>query len=111
MAGSNATKVRAKRKQARKTKHQHTLSMIVVTTVAMMIILVVGVGAKGLQEKKELLEAESQSIEEQIAKEEDRALEIEEYGKEVQTKKFYEDFARDKLGLIYPNEKVFKKQD
>ena len=111
MARSDARRVRVKRKKGYKTKRTHALSMVVVTGVVMMMLLIVGIGAAGLQEKKELLQAESQAIESQIAKEEERALEIEEYGKEVQTKKFYEEYARDKLKLIYPNETIFKKQD
>lgn len=111
MAGSDARRARVKRKNGYKTKRTHTASMIVVTGVVMMMVLIVGVGAAGLQEKKELLQAESEAIESQIAKEEDRALEIEEYGKEVQTKKFYEQIAKEKLGLVHEDEILFKKED
>ncbi len=111
MAGSAARRKRARNSKGRGTKRTHTLSMIVVTGVVMMMLVVVGMGAAGLQEKKELLEAKSREIEDQIAQEEIRAQEIEEYGKEVQTKKFFEEYARDKLGLIYPGETIFKKQD
>ena len=111
MAGSDARRVRARRKKGRKTKQTHALSMIVVTGVVLMMMVIVGVGAAGLQEKKEILQAESEEIEAQIAKEEDRALEIEEYGKEVQTKKYYEQVAKEKLGLVHEDEILFKKQD
>lgn len=111
MARGNAANIRAKRNKAYKTKRTHAFSMIVVTAVAMMIVLIVGVGAAGLQEKKELLEAESIAIEEQIAQEEDRASEIEEYAKEVQTKRYYEKIAKEKLGLVHEDEILFKKED
>ncbi len=111
MAGSDARRVRVKRKKGYKTKRTHTLSMIVVTGVVFMMVVIVGVGAAGLQEKKELLQAESEAVESQIAKEEERALEIEEYGKEVQTKKYYEKVAKEKLGLVHEDEILFKKED
>ncbi len=111
MKENTARKHRATRNRGRRTKRTHAMSMVVVTSIVVMMLVIVGVGAAGLQEKKELLQAESQAIEAQIAKEESRTKEIEEYGKEVQTKKFYEEYARDKLGLIYPSETIFKKQD
>lgn len=111
MAGSAARKKRARNSRGRGTKRTHTISMIVVTGVVAMMLLVVGVGAAGLKEKKELLQAESQALEEQIAKEESRTLDIEEYGKEVQTMKYYEQVAKEKLGLVHEDEILFKKQD
>lgn len=111
MAGSEARRRRARNSRGRGTKRTHTLSMIVVTGVVAMMLVVVGVGAAGLKEKKALLESESLALEEQIAKEENRTLEIEEYGKEVQTKKYYEQVAKEKLGLVHEDEILFKKQD
>ena len=45
---------------------------------------------------------------EQIAAEEQRALEIEEFEKYTHTKKYVEEVARDKLGLVYEGEILFK---
>ena len=46
-----------------------------------------------------------------IAEEEKKAEEIEEYGKYVQTKKYAEEVAKDKLGLVYEDEIIFKAED
>ena len=48
------------------------------------------------------------ALDAQIEKEQNRTLEIEELGKEVQTKGYIEDIAREKLGLVYEGEILFK---
>ena len=40
-----------------------------------------------------------------------RSLEIEEYEKYTQTKKYIEEVARDKLGLVYEGEILFKDEN
>ena len=49
--------------------------------------------------------------EELIAAEEERALEIEEFEKYTQTKMYIEEVARDKLGLVYEGEILFKDEN
>ena len=56
-----------------------------------------------VMEELELLEA-------QIEAEKQRELEIQEYGKEVQTKGYIENVAREKLGLVYEDEILFKQE-
>lgn len=51
-----------------------------------------------------------EQLESQIEAESARAEELEEYGKYVNTKQFVEEIARDKLGLIYPDEIIFKEE-
>ena len=48
---------------------------------------------------------------EQIVAEEERAKEIEEFEKYTQTKKYVEEVARDKLGLVYEGEILFKDEN
>ncbi|MGN0370122.1 MAG: septum formation initiator family protein [Butyrivibrio sp.] len=58
--------------------------------------------------------ADSDRIEElqrEIESEQARAEELEEYSKYTNTKQFVEDMARKKLGLIYPDELIFKPED
>ena len=40
--------------------------------------------------------------------EKDRTQDIEEQRKYMQTKKYVEEVAREKLGLVYPNETIYK---
>ena len=50
-------------------------------------------------------------LEMQIEDEKKKAEEIEEYSKYVQTKKYAEEVAKDKLGLVYEDEIIFKAED
>ena len=44
------------------------------------------------------------NLEEQLAEEEERTTELEELEKYTKTKKYMEEVARQKLGLVYPDE-------
>ena len=50
------------------------------------------------------------ALEEQIAAEEKRAQEIEEFRKYTKTKKYAEEVAKDKLGLVHEGEIIFKEK-
>ena len=55
--------------------------------------------------------AGNKELQEQIKEEEKRAEDIAEYEKYTQTKKYIEDVAKDKLGLVYEGEIVFKDEN
>lgn len=98
----------AKRKVAYRKRNQNRLSMFLVTFVVLMIVMVVAVRSVELQDKIDAKAAEAQAVDDKISAEEERALEIEELKKEVQTKGYIEDVAREKLGLVYEDEILFK---
>lgn len=62
--------------------------------------------AKNIECEKRLEELEKKK-----KKEEQRAEEIDDYEAYVQTKKFIEEEARSKLGLVYPDEIIFEAED
>ena len=92
----------------RRRKPQNRMSMMRVSLVVLILAGVVAVKSAQLQQKKEIYEARQKELEAQIADEELRAEEIEEYRKYTQTKKYVEEVAKDKLGLVYEDEIVFK---
>ena len=92
----------------RRRKPQNRMSMMLVSLVVLILAGVVAVKSAQLQQKKEIYEARQKELEAQIADEELRAEEIEEYRKYTQTKKYVEEVAKDKLGLVYEDEIVFK---
>lgn len=98
----------AGRRIAYRKRRQNRLSMFLVSLVVVMLMVVVAVRSMGLQQKIDEKTAELNRLEEQMAAEEQRAREIEEYGKEVKTKGFIENMAREKLGLVYEDEILFK---
>ena len=56
-------------------------------------------------------EARIEELQTQMDKEKQRSAEIDEFVKETQTRKYIEDIARQKLGLVYPGEIVFRNED
>lgn len=51
-----------------------------------------------------------EQLKKEIEQEKERGRQLAEYEKYVNTKQFVEEIAREKLGLIYPDEKVFKSE-
>lgn len=96
------------RKAAYRKKRQNRTGMLLVTMVVMMMLVVVTVKGMELQDKKEAYALKEAALLQEIAAEEARAEEIEEYGKYTQTKKYVEDIAKDRLGLVYEGEIIFK---
>ena len=99
----------AKRRVAYRKRHQNRFSMFLVSLVVILIMIAVAVQSVTLQEKIDGKTRELAQLESQIADEEKRTEEIEEFAKEVKTKGYIERVARDKLGLIYEGEILFKK--
>lgn len=101
----------ARRKVAYRKRNQNKLSMFLVTIVVLMIMVVVAVRSVEINQKLDEAAVEIESLNAQIAVEDERAEEIAEYEKYTQTKKYVEEVAKDKLGLVYEGEILFKKED
>lgn len=95
-------------KAAYRKRRQNRLAMLLVTTVVLMMMLVVTVKSVELREKRAAYRAREEALLQEIELEEARSAEIEEYGKYTQTKKFVEEVAKEKLGLVYDGEIIFK---
>lgn len=103
-------KTRVGRRVVYRKKNQNRFSMFLVSLVVVMIMLVVAVKSIDLQQKIDAKVSEQQELEAQIEAERERARKLEELGKEVQTKGYIEDIAREKLGLVYEDEILFKEK-
>ena len=81
--------------------------------VTIVIIGCIVLGAKTVQLKKQSLDlSEKQtSLEKQKESEEERRKELEDLEKYMNTKKFMEEVAKDKLGLVYPDEILIQPSD
>ena len=86
------------------------MGMLLVTTVVLMMLLVVTVKSVELRERRSTYMAREEALLQEIEAEKARTTEIEEYGKYTQTKKFVEEVAKEKLGLVYEGEIIFKDQ-
>lgn len=96
------------RKVAYRKKRQNKAGMLLVTAVVLMMLTVVTVKSIELKQKRDEYALREQQLMEEIAEEEARSDRIAEYEKYTQTKKYVEEIAKDKLGLVYEGEIIFK---
>ncbi len=102
--------VTGRRRTIYRKKHQNKFSMFLVTLVVIMILVVVAFKSIQLQTIIDSKQNEIDKLNESISYEMNRKEEIEDYKKYVQTDAFVEKVARSKLGLVYENEIVFKRE-
>lgn len=94
----------------RKNFRKH-LGSIAITGVVVLMLIFVSVASLKLRAQNETKQERIKQLESQIEAEEQKAEEIDEYSKYVQTKKYAEEVAKDKLGLVYEDEIIFKAED
>ena len=70
-----------------------------------------GVLAHALAGREVTVLRRAEELERQIDEEEMRTEEIEEMRRYMQTDRYVEEVARDKLGLVYPDEVIFKPEE
>ena len=87
---------------------KHRFSIIVISCVIVMLAGVLAVGSMSLKKKNERYKQQETKLEEQILEEQERTEEIKELEEYVGTDKYVEDVAKEKLGLVYPNEILFE---
>ena len=95
-------------KSRKKRRLQHRISVISISCVVLMLMMILGVGSISLHEKNRNYKAQEAQLQEQIAAEVARAEEIAELEAYVGSDQYVEDVAKEKLGLINPNEIIFK---
>lgn len=100
-----------KREREQRRKRQKR-SAILGMVFAMLVVVGLGVllwnGKKNIEAKNVEYEKQIKELQEQVDEEKQRTEELNEYKKYVQMKKFAEEIAKDKFGLIYPDEIIFK---
>ena len=85
--------------------------MLLVTMVVLVMMLVVAVNNHRLNTKLSAYRERQQILQEQIDYEKQRAEQIAEFEKYTKTKKYIEEVAREKLGLVYEDEIIIQTQD
>jgi cell division protein FtsB len=92
-------------------KKQNRLAMMSITIVVAMLLAVISINSLQLKEKQSDCIAKEVSLGAQIEEQNDRAEELEELKKYTKTKKYAEEVAKDKLGLVYDDEIIFKQEE
>ena len=91
-----------------RTREQNRLSMGLAAVVVGILIVVILVACAGLLSRLHSNKERITELNSEIVKEEQRTEEIEEYKEYTQTKEYIEEVAREKLGLVYEGEVIFK---
>lgn len=89
---------------------QNRLSMFLAGLVVVILLIAVAVNAISLNRKLHENRARARVLQQEIRTEEQRAADIEEYRRYTETDAYIEEIAREKLGLIYDGETVFKEE-
>ncbi len=84
------------------------ISLYLVVFVVVLLMVVVSVRTYGFRKQLDEKRAYITELQTNIAAEEARAEEIEEYKKYTQTRGYIEKIAKEKLGLVYDGEIVFR---
>lgn len=98
----------SRRISIRSKRRQNKLAMSLVTVAVFMLLVVVSIRSIELKQKQQEYMKKQAQLEEQIAAEEQRALDLVELRKYTQTKAYVEEVAKEKLGLVHSDEIVFK---
>lgn len=82
--------------------------MFLIGTVVIVLMVIMFVKGKRLEGKNDAYASQIQTLREQMTEEEDRAEQIKQYKAYTKTDAYTEKAAREKFGLVYPDEVVFK---
>ena len=97
----------ARRVAFRKTR-QNRLGMSLVTFVVLILLAVFLFKGHELKEKRQEYEQKEAALQAQIEEEHERTRKLTDYEKYTKTDKFVEEIAKEKLGLLYENEILFR---
>ncbi len=101
--------VRSKTRRAyRRKQHLGAWSIILIV---LAVFSVSSIGSIQLKQKNFAYQEKEAALMEAIAQEERRAEEIAEFEAYTKTKKYVEDVAKEKLGLVYEDEIIFKSKE
>ena len=95
-----------KKKKVGKTENK--LAIITVTVAVVSMALILGVRVSSIKQELARREAYNENIVKDLAEEESRADALEEKRKYVQTDSYIIEMAREKLGLVFPDEIAIK---
>lgn len=103
-AGAQRTRIRRKRKQNRS-------AVLCISLIAMMLLGVMSVQNLSLYNRKQSYQTREEELQNQLESEEQRQIEMEKYKEYVTSEEYIEQTAKSKLGLVYPNEIIFKEKE
>ena len=95
-------------RKKKKDNLNNRMALVGVTMVVLSLAAAVHIKGIDLKEKDKSYSIREENLEAQVAKEEERAKQLEEYRVYAQTKPYIEKVAKEKLGLVNRNEILLK---
>ena len=102
------TEQRRPKRRQKKRMQRHKRSVLAVSAVVLLLFVVISANSVSLKAKEEHYRTQEMELEEQIEEEKARSAEIDQLQDYVGTDEYIEEVAKDKLGLVNPNEIIFK---
>ena len=99
------------RKKRKKGFGFYRKSAVLISVILVLVTAAIGISAVSLQMKNKAYKQQEAELEKQIDAEKKRAEEVDEFKEYVSTDEYEKEIAEDKLGLVDPNEIVFKAVD
>ena len=93
---------------ARQRAREHRFSVLIILCVIVVLALMLSIASISLHKKNQKYKAQEAELMQQLEEEKLRSEEIDELEEYVGTDEYIEDVAKDKLGLVHPNEILFE---
>lgn len=90
---------------------QHKKSVVIIYTVLGMLAAVLAVNSVNLYARNQVYKQQEAELEAQIEEQKIRSDKVEEYKAYIQTDDYIKDVAEEKLGLVDPNEILFRPEE
>ena len=84
---------------------------MIISLVVIALVVALAIHTKTLQKTDDMLAAREAVLQEQMEEESERSEELEEKSIFVQTREFIEQIARERLGLVSPDDTVIRPDD
>ena len=84
--------------------------MVCITLIVLMFVGVLSVQIISVYGRNQSYQVQEEELQSQLESQQSRQKELKEYEKYVTTREYIEQVAKTKLGLVYPNEIIFKEK-
>ena len=96
------------RRAAYQTRYHNKSSIYIVLGFLIVFAVVLVINCNSLRQKADRLEMRKAENEQLLEQEQQETLDLQELSKSLQTKESYEQIARERLGMVFKDEIVFK---
>ena len=95
-------------RRRRRRRNSNRRGMVCISAIVGVLLITLAFQSRKLEAKNVLYTQQLAQVNDQLASEKERPQEIENMDEYMKTDEYVEDVARDKLGLVYEGETVFK---